>query len=106
MLVTVHRVQTLEEVLSLFARHYKKSKLKELVPGLTDFCIKEARKHFSEHGPGFPTLETRIHRFFFSETQVEHFLRFIAYGTFGIKLESGEELLVAKPIQYGKCYST
>ena len=56
MLVTVYRVQTLEEVLSLFARHYKKSKLKELVPGLTDFCIKEARKHYSEHGLGVPTL--------------------------------------------------
>ena len=106
--ITVHRVQTLEEVLSLYARHYKRSKLKELVPGLTDFCIKEARKHYSEHGPGVPTLETRIHRFFFSETQVEHFLRFIvkgdvvsqdaAYGTSAIKLESGEELLVPKPV--------
>ena len=57
MLVTVHRVQTLEEVLSLFARHYKRSKLKELVPGLADFFIKEARKHYSEHGPGVPTLQ-------------------------------------------------
>ena len=56
MLVTVHRIQTLEEVLSLFARHYKRSKLKELVPGLTDLFIKEARKHYSEHGPGVPTL--------------------------------------------------
>ena len=43
-----------------------------------------------------------------SETQVEHFLRFItrdlvsqhtAYGPSRIKLESGEELLVPKPIR-------
>ena len=43
-----------------------------------------------------------------SETQVEHFFRFItrdlvsqdtAYGPSRIKLESGEELLVPKPIR-------
>ena len=97
-----------KEILSLFARNFKRSKLKELIPGLTDFRIKEARKHCIEHGPGVTTPAAAIHRFFLSETKVEHFLRFItsdvisqdtAYGTSRIKLESGEELLVPKPIR-------
>ena len=97
-----------KEILSLFARHFKRSKLKELIPGLTDFRIKEARKHCIHYGPGAATPVAAIHRFFLSETKVEHFLRFItsdvisqdtAYGTSRIKLQSGEELLVPKPIR-------
>ena len=96
-----------KEILSLFARNFKRSKLKELIPGLTDFRIKEARKHCIHHGPGAATPVAAIHRFFLSETKVEH-LTFItsdvisqdtAYGTSRIKLQSGEELLVPKPIR-------
>ena len=66
-----------KEILSLFARNFKRSKLKELIPGLTDFRIKEARKHCIQHGPGVATPAAAIYRFFLNETQVEHFLRFI-----------------------------
>ena len=96
------------EILSLFARNFKRSKQKKLIPGLTDFRFKEARKYCIQHGPGVATPAAAIYRFSLNETQVEHFLRFItsdvisqdtAYGTSRIKLQSGEELLVPKPIR-------
>ena len=106
MLITMHSLQNLADILSLFARNFKGRRLKQLISGLTDFRIKEARKHCIEHDPRIAAPTPVIHRFFLRE--VERFLRFItsdmisqdtAYGTFQIKLESGEELLVPKPIQ-------
>ena len=75
---------------------------------MTDFRIKEARKHCIQHGQGVATPAAAIYRFSLSETKVEHFLSFItsdvisqdtAYGTSRIKLQSGEELLFPKPIR-------
>ena len=56
---------------------FKSSKMKELIPGLTDFRIKKARKHCIQHGSGVATSAAAIYRFSLNETQVEHFLRFI-----------------------------
>ena len=76
----------------------KRKQLKDLIPGLTDFRIKEAT--------AVPTAP--VHRFFLSEDNVDHFLRFItsdmisqdtAYGTSKMKLESGVELVIPKPIR-------
>ena len=97
-----------KEILSLFARNFKGSRLKQLIPDLTDSCIKEARKHCIKHGSGIAAPTPVIHRFFLSESKTEHFFRFMtrdvilqdtAYGTSKIKIESGEERLVRKPIR-------
>ena len=97
-----------KEILSIFAQNFKRKQLKELIPGLTDFRIKEARKHCKEHGPGTAVPTAPVHRFFLSEDKVDHFLRFItsdmvsqdtAYGTSKMKLESGVELVIPKPIR-------
>lgn len=97
-----------KEILSIFAQNFKRKQLKDLIPGLTDFRIKEARKHCKEHGPGTAVPTAPVHRFFLSEDKVDHFLRFItsdmisqdtAYGTSKMKLESGVELVIPKPIR-------
>ncbi|KAL9956431.1 hypothetical protein ACROYT_G037906 [Oculina patagonica] len=97
-----------KEILSIFAQNFTRKQLKDLIPGLTDFRIKEARKHCKEHGPGIAVPTAPIHRFYLSENKVDHTLRFItsdmisqdtAYGTSKIKLESGVELVVPKPIR-------
>ena len=79
-----------KEILSIFAQNFKRKQLKDLIPGLTDVRIKEARKHCKEHGPGTAVPTAPVHRFFLNEDKVDHFLRFItsdmisqdtAYGT-------------------------
>ena len=94
--------------MSIFPQNFKRKQLKDLIPGLTDFRIKEARKHCKEHGPGTAVPTAPVHRFFLSEDKVDHFLRFItsdmisqdtAYGTSKMKLESGVELAIPKPIR-------
>ena len=94
-----------KEILSIFAQNFKRKQLKDLIPGLKDFRIKEARKHC---GPGTAVPTAPVHRFFFSEYKFDHFLRFItsdmisqdtAYGTSKMKLESGVELVIPKPIR-------
>ena len=91
-----------KEILSIFAQNFKRKQLKDLIPGLTDFRIKEARKHCKEHGPGTAVPTAPVHRFFLNEDKVDHFLRFItsdmisqdtAYGTCGV------ELVIPKPIR-------
>ena len=86
----------------------KRKQFKDLIPGLTDFRIKEARKHCKEHGPGTAVPTAPVHRFFLSEDKVDHFLRFItsdmisqdtAHGNSKMKLESGVELVIPKPIR-------
>ena len=97
-----------KEILSICAKNFKRKQLKDLIPGLTDFRIKEARKHCKEHGPGTAVPTAPVHRFFLSEDKVDHFVRFItsdmisqdtAYGTSKMKLESGVELVIPKPIR-------
>ena len=53
----------------------KRKQFKDLIPGLTHFRIKEARKHCKEHGPGTAVPTAPVHRFFLSEDKVDHFLR-------------------------------
>ena len=94
--------------MSIFAQNFKRKQLKDLIPGLTDFRIKESRKHCKEHGQGTAVPTAPVRRFFLSEDKVDHFLRFItsdmisqdtAYGTSKLKLESGVELVFPKPIR-------
>ena len=104
--ITMHSLQNREKKLSIFAQNFRRKQLKDLIPGLTDFRIKEARKHCKEHGPGTAVPTAPVHSFFLSEDKVDHFLRFItsdmisqdtAYGTSKMKLESGVELVIPKP---------
>ena len=94
--------------MSIFAQNFKRKQLKDLIPGLIDFRIKEAKKHCKEHGPGTAVPTAPVHRFFLGEDKVDHFLRVItsdmisqdtAYGTSKMKLESGVELVIPKPIR-------
>ena len=63
--------------MSIFAQNFKRKQLKDLIPGLTDFRIKEARKHCKEYGPGTAVPTAAVHRFSLSEDKFDHFLRFI-----------------------------
>ena len=69
-------------------------------------------KHFCfyqfQHGPGTAVPTAPVHRFFLTEDKVDHFLRFItsdlilqdtAFGTSKMKLESGVQLVIPKPIR-------
>ena len=51
-----------KEILSIFAQNFKRKQLKDLIPGLTDFRIKEARKHCKEHGPGTAVPIAPVHK--------------------------------------------
>ena len=66
-----------KEILSIFAQNFKRKQLKDLIPGLKDFRIKKAGKHWKEHGPGTAVPTAPVHRFFLSEDKVDHSLRFI-----------------------------
>ena len=45
-----------KEILSIFAQKFKRKQLKDLIPGLTDFRIKEARKHCKDLRISAPSL--------------------------------------------------
>ena len=62
--ITIHSLQNREKKLSIFVQNFKRKQLKDLIPGLTDFLIKEARKHCKEHGPGTAVPTAPVHRFF------------------------------------------
>ena len=86
-------------ILSIFAQHYTKTQLKDLVPGLTTWRIDEARKHAVVVGAGHSEVREPVMRYRLEGEKVDHFLDFIssphylqdvAYGTRKIKMSSGE----------------
>ena len=70
-----NNAQSSKEILSIFAQNFKRKQLKDLIPGLTDFRIKEARKHCKEHGPGTAVPTAPVHRFFLNEDKVDDFFK-------------------------------
>ena len=88
-------------ILSIFAQHYTKTQLKELVPGLTTWRTDQARKHAVVVGAGHSEVREPVMRYRLEGEKVDHFLDFIssphylqdvAYGTRKIKMSSGESL--------------
>ncbi|CAH3177369.1 unnamed protein product [Porites lobata] len=86
-------------ILSIFAQHYTKTQLKDLVPGLTTWRIDQARKHAVVVGAGHSEVREPVMRYRLEGEKVDHFLDFIssphylqdvAYGTRKIKMSSGE----------------
>ena len=88
------------QILSMFARHFSRSELKEMIPGLSKWQIDQARRHAVEEGPGQQVLPTPIRRKRLDPAKTSHFVSFIArpnflqdvaYGTKELKLDSGEK---------------
>ncbi|CAH3107506.1 unnamed protein product, partial [Porites lobata] len=86
-------------ILSIFAQHYTKTQLKDLVPGLTTWRIDQARKHAVVVGAGHSEVREPVMRYRLEGEKVDHFLDFIssphylqdvAYGTRKIKMSFGE----------------
>lgn len=99
---------TKTEILSLFAKDYTKTQLKEMIPGLSIWCIDEARKHATIFGCGKPIEQETIHRSRMDPVKVDHFVDFIsrpdyvqdvAFGTKTLKLENGEELRIPNVVR-------
>ena len=68
---------TRRQVLSIMADLIPYSVLQQFIPGITDYRIKEARKHAIQHGRGVPLPATKSPRMRVDECQLDHFLSFI-----------------------------
>lgn len=104
---TSSRVTKLE-ILSLFAQDYSKSKLKEMIPGITKWRIDEARRHAALYGPGTVKEVPKTHRATMNPVKVDHFIDFIsqphflqdvAFGTRNMKLSDGTVLEIPNVIR-------
>ena len=54
--------QTRLQILSMFAKHFSKKELREMIPGLSKWQIDQARSHAAEEGPGQPVVSEPIKR--------------------------------------------
>ena len=52
--------QTGLQILSMFAKHFSKKELLEMIPGLSKWQIDQARCHAAEEGPGQPVVSVPI----------------------------------------------
>ena len=68
---------TRRQVLSIMAALIPYSVLQQFIPGITDYRIKESRKHAIQHGRGVPLPATKSPRIWVDECQLDHFLSFI-----------------------------
>ena len=93
--------QTRLQILSMFAKHFSKKELREMIPGLSKWQIDQARRHVAEEGPGQPVVSQPIKRTRLDPVKTNHFVNFIAsanfiqdvaYGTKELKLDSGEKI--------------
>jgi len=100
--------QTRLQILSLFAKHFTKKYLKEMIPGLSNWQIDQARRHAVEDGPGNPVIPTPIKRTRLDPVKTNHFVNFIArpnflqdvaFGKKDIKLDSGEKITIPNVIR-------
>ena len=92
--------QTRLQILSMFARHFLKQELREMIPGLSKWHIDRARRHAAKEGPGHRVVPTPIKRTLLDPVKTSHFIKFIArpnflqdvaYGSKELKLDSGEK---------------
>ena len=100
--------QTRLQILSMFAKHFSKKGLREMIPGLSKWQIDQARSHAAEEGPGKPVVSVPIKRTHLDPVKTNHFVNFIAsanfiqdvaYGTKELKLDSGEKITIPNVIR-------
>ena len=100
--------QTRLQILSMFAKHFSKKELREMIPGLSKWQIDQARSHAAEEGPGKPVVSVPIKRTHLDPGKTNHFVNFIAsadfiqdvaYGTKELKLDSGEKITIPNVIR-------
>ena len=100
--------QTRLQILSMFAKHFSKKELREMIPGLSKWQIDQARSHAAEEGPGQPVVSEPIKRTRLDPVKTNHFVNFIAsanfiqdvaYGTKELKLDSGERTPIPNVIR-------
>ncbi|KAL9966751.1 hypothetical protein ACROYT_G024870 [Oculina patagonica] len=100
--------QTRLQILSMFAKHFSKKELREMIPGLSNWQIDQARSHATEKGPGQPVVPVPIKRTRLDPAKTSHFVNFIArpnflqdvaYGTKVLKLDSGEKITIPNVIR-------
>lgn len=100
--------QTRLQILSMFAKHFSKKELREMIPGLSKWQIDQARCHAAEKGPGQPVVFEPIKRTRLDLVKTNHFVNFIAsvnflqdvaYGTKESKLDSGEKITILNVIR-------
>ena len=48
------------QILSMFARHFSKQELREMIPGLSKWQIDCAQRHAAKEGPGHQVVPTPI----------------------------------------------
>ena len=96
------------QILSMFARHFSRNELKEMIPGLSKWQIDQVRRHAVEEGPGQQVLSTPIRRTRLDPAKTSHFVSFIArpnflqdvaYGTKELRLDSGEKITIPNVIR-------
>ena len=100
--------QTRLKILSLFAKHFTKKELREMVPGLSNWLIDQARRHAVKEGPGKPVTSTPIKRTRLDPAKTNHFVNFlsrpnflqdVAFGTRTLKLDTGEQITIPNVIR-------
>lgn len=96
------------QILSMFAKHFSKKELREMIPGLSKWQIDQARRHAAEEGAGKPVVSAPITRTRLDPVKTNHFVNFIAranflqdvaYGTKELKLDSGEKITIPNVIR-------
>ena len=96
------------QILSMFAKHFSKKEIREMIPGLSKWQIDQARRHAAEEGPGQPVVSVPIKRTRLDPVKTNHFVNFIAsanfiqdvaYGTKELKLDSGEKITIPNVIR-------
>ena len=101
-------LQTIRQILSLFANDLSRVELQRLIPGLSKWRIDQARLHAIEAGKGQAVPEKAIFRTRIDPGKVDHFINFIsrpgllqdvAFGTKTLKLDSGEQIIIPAVIR-------
>lgn len=92
----------------MFAKHFSKKELRELIPGLSKWHIDQARRHAAEAAPGQPVVSAPIKRTRLDPVKTNHFVNFIASanfiqdvanGTEKLKLDSGDKITIPNVIR-------
>ena len=100
--------QTKRQILSLVADDFSRGELQEMIPGLSKWCIDQARQHATEAGKGpplpeIPSFRTRIEHekvhYFIEYISRPEFVQDVAFGTKTLKLDSGEKIIIPAVIR-------
>ena len=81
-LLRVYHEAESRQILSMFAKHFSKKELREMIPGLSKWQIDQARRHVAEEGPGQPVVSQPIKRTRLDPVKTNHFINFIASANF------------------------